>query len=357
MTEQKLLSLLSTIEPADELARAAAHDHWASRAKPLGGLGALETMLEDAAALTGQTKFDFTNRTVLVFCADNGVVAQGVSQSDSSVTRAVAENLVLHRTSVCRMADIARCKVLPIDIGMALGKVDGMLDRRIADGTANFTLGAAMTRAQAVAAIGAGLELVRERKAAGDSLLATGEMGIGNTTTSSAVAAVLLGCPVEEMTGRGAGLSDAGLARKLAAIQKGIAVNRPDPTDALDVLSKLGGYDIAGLCGVFLGGALEGVPILVDGFISAVAALCAVRLCPNAAKAVFASHLSAEPASCCVMEALGKKPLLTAGMHLGEGTGAVAALPLWDMALAVYQDSYSFSDGGIEPYVPQEGKS
>ena len=166
---------------------------------------------------------------------------------------------------------------------------------------------------------------------------------------------VLLGQPVERMTGRGAGLSDEGLARKINAIQRGIAVNQPDPDDALDVLAKLGGFDIAGLCGVFLGGALEGVPVLMDGFISGVAALCAVRLCPAAAKAVFASHCSSEPAARLVLEALGKAPLITAGLHLGEGTGAVAAIPLWDMALAVYRNCYSFADGGLTPYTPQGG--
>ena len=169
------------------------------------------------------------------------------------------------------------------------------------------------------------------------------------------MAAVLLGQPVSLMTGRGAGLSDAGLARKIAAIETGIAVNAPDPADPLDVLAKLGGFDIAGLCGVFLGGAAEGVPVLMDGFISGVAALCAVRLCPAAAKAVFASHCSTEPAARLVLDALGKAPLLTAGLHLGEGTGAVAAIPLWDMALAVYQNCYSFAEGGIAAYTPQGG--
>ena len=294
MTEPELKQLLTTITPPSETARAAAHAHWASLAKPLGGLGALETLLEDAAALTGTAQLAFDRRAVLVLCADNGIVAQGVSQTDQSVTRA-----------------------------------------------------------QAVEAIAAGIELVRAQKAQGCQLLATGEMGIGNTTTSSAVAAVLLGQPVEVMTGRGAGLSDAGLARKLDAIRRGIARNQPDAADPLDVLSKLGGFDIAGLCGVFLGGALEDLPILMDGFISGVAALCAVRLCPAAAKAVFASHCSTEPAARLVLEALGKAPLLTAGLHLGEGTGAVAALPLWDLALAVYDHCYSFTEGGIPPYTPQ----
>ena len=353
MTEAILKTLLEGITPPDEAARAAAHAHWASLAKPLGGLGALETTLESAAALTGSAALDLSKRAVLVLCADNGVVAQGVSQTDQSVTRTVAENLAARRTSVCQMAKTARCEVVPVDLGMAGEPVPGVQNCRIAAGTADFTTGPAMTRQQAVDAIAAGMGLVRAQKAAGVQLLATGEMGIGNTTTSSAVAAVLLGQPVERMTGRGAGLSDAGFARKLDAIRRGIARNQPDAADPLDVLSKLGGFDIAGLCGVFLGGALEGLPVLMDGFISGVAALCAVRLCPAAEKAVFASHCSTEPAARLVLEALGKVPLLTAGLHLGEGTGAVASIPLWDMALAVYRDCYSFTEGGITPYTPQ----
>lgn len=353
MTESELYTLLSKITPPDETARAAAHAHWVSLAKPLDGLGRLETLLEDAAALTGSAQLEIARRTVLVLCADNGVVAQGVSQTDQSVTRAVAENLAARRTSVCQMAKTAHCAVLPVDMGIAGGAVPGMLDCRVADGTADFTKGAAMTRAQAVEAIAKGIALVKKQKAQGDTLLATGEMGIGNTTTSSAVASVLLDQPVEIMTGRGAGLSDAGLARKIDAIRRGIAVNRPDTADVLDVLAKLGGFDIAGLCGVFLGGALEGVPVLMDGFISGVAALCAIRLCPAAEKAVFASHCSTEPAAKLVLDALGKAPLLTAGLHLGEGTGAVASIPLWDMALAVYDQCYSFTEGGIAPYTPQ----
>lgn len=353
MTETELKTLLSGITPPDEAARAAAHAHWAGLAKPLGGLGALETLLEDAAALTGSAALDVSRRAVLVLCSDNGVVAQGVSQTDQSVTRAVAENLAARRTSVCQMARTAHCDVVPVDMGIAGDPVPGVADCRIAAGTADFTQGPAMTRAQAVEAVGRGIRLVQEQKAAGVQLLATGEMGIGNTTTSSAVAAVLLGQPVERMTGRGAGLSDEGLARKVDAICRGILRNEPDPTDPLDVLAKLGGFDLAGLCGVFLGGALEGVPVVMDGFISGVAALCAVRLCPAAAKAVFASHCSSELAARLVLDALGKAPLLTAGLHLGEGTGAVASLPLWDMALAVYGHCYSFAEGGITPYTPQ----
>lgn len=353
MTENELQNLLKTVTPPDEAARAAAHAHWAALAKPLGGLGRLETMVEDAAALTGSAAPNFARRAVLVLCADNGVVAQGVSQTDASVTRAVLENLTARRTSVCRMAAAARCEVVPVDMGIAGTPVPGAVDCRVAPGTQDFTKGPAMTRAQAVQAIAAGIELARAQKQNGVQMIATGEMGIGNTTTSSAVAAVLLGRPAAEMTGRGAGLSDAGLQRKICAIQRGIAVNQPDPADPLGVLAALGGFDIAGLCGVFLGGALENIPVIMDGFISGVAALCAVRLCPAAAKAVFASHVSSEPAAHLVLDALHKKPLITADLHLGEGTGAVASLPLWDMALAVYHGCYSFAEGGIAPYTPQ----
>ena len=352
----ELEKLLTQIGPEHTAAREAARRHWNDCAKPLGGLGLLETALEDIAALTGSADVDLRERAVLVLCADNGVVAQGVTQSPSSVTAVVAENLALGRTSVCRMAAVADCRVVPVDMGVLdFPETAGVLSRRIGHGTADMTLGPAMTRTQAEQAVLTGMDLVREQQARGVRLLATGEMGIGNTTTSSAVASVLLDRPAEEMTGRGAGLSDEGLARKVAAIRKALEVNRPDPADVLDVLRKVGGFDIAGLCGVFLGGALYGVPVLMDGFISAVAALCALRLCPLAGKAMLASHVSAEPAGALVLEALGKRPLITAGMHLGEGTGAVAAIPLLDMACAVYHGCYTFHDGGIEAYQPQGG--
>ena len=188
------------------------------------------------------------------------------------------------------------------------------------------------------------------------SFLATGEMGIGNTTTASAVASVLLGCEPEAITGRGAGLSDEGLARKKAAICRAIQINQPNPADPLDVLAKLGGFDIAGMCGAFLGGAAFGVPVLMDGVISAAAALLAVRLCPDAGKAILASHVSAEPAGALLLNALDKHPLITAGLRLGEGTGALAVMPLLDMAQAVYEESNTFENYGMEAYQPQGGE-
>lgn len=348
--------LLNTITPPDEVARAETRRRWNDCAKPLGSLGLLETALEDIAALTGSADIRLDRRAVLVLCADNGVVAQGVTQSPSSVTGLVAKQLAARRTSVCRMAQAARCQVVPVDVGILdFQEMPGVLSRRIGNGTGDISQGPAMTRRQAEQALHTGMELVREQQALGVDLLATGEMGIGNTTTSSAVACVLLGRPAEEMTGRGAGLSDQGLQKKTAAIRRALEVNRPDPSDPLDILQKVGGFDIAAMCGVFLGGALYRVPVLIDGLISAVAALCALRLCPAAGKAMLASHVSAEPAGGLVLEALGKQPLITAGMRLGEGTGAVAAMPLLDLALAVYRESYTFEEGGIEAYQPQGG--
>ena len=216
------------------------------------------------------------------------------------------------------------------------------------DGTADFTQGPAMTRTQALQALLAGAALARQQAEAGCRLLLIGEMGIGNTTTSSAVAAVLLGCPPEAVTGRGAGLSNAGLARKLAAIRASIAQNRPD----LAVLAALGGLDIAAMAGACLGAAAARVPLLLDGFISTVAALTAVRLCPAAEAALLASHRSAEPAGQMLLDALGLSPLLCAGLRLGEGTGALAALPLFDMAMAMYGGA-EFSSYGMDAYTPQ----
>lgn len=351
--ERELLRLLESVTEPDEAAREAAARQWASCAKPLGSLGLLEEAVERIAALTGSSPVSLSPRALLVLCADNGVVAQGVTQTDSSVTAIVTQNLAKGRTSVCRMASVANCRVVPVDMGVLdFPETPGVLRRRTGNGTGDISLGPAMTRGQAAQALLTGIDLVREQREAGVRLLATGEMGIGNTTTSSAVASVLLARPVPEMTGRGAGLSGEGLRRKIRAIESAIRVNQPDPSNPLDVLAKLGGFDLAGMCGMFLGGALYGVPVLADGFISTVAALCAVRLCPKAKKAVFASHVSAEPAGRQVLDALGLPPLITAGMRLGEGTGAVAAIPLLDMALAVFAEGDTFEESGIEPYVP-----
>lgn len=336
----------------------AAKASWDSIAKPIGSLGLLEQSVIKIAGLTGDEKISLEKCAVLVLCADNGVVIEGVTQVDSHITAIVAENISKGDASVCRMAAIAKADVIPVDMGM-IKKVEttGLLDRRIAQGTDNIAVGPAMSAEQAAKAIGAGIELVNEMKAQGYRMIATGEMGIGNTTTSSAVASVLINRPVNEVTGYGAGLSDEGLRCKIDVIERAIRINKPNPEDAFDVLMKLGGFDIAGMTGIILGGALFRIPILLDGFISGVSALIASKLCPASVCAMIPTHVSAEPAGRMVLDALGLKPLICAEMRLGEGTGAVAAIPLLRMALAVYEEMPTFQDIGIKAYDPAGVKS
>lgn len=351
-----LAQLLEQIEPKNEAAEQETRRRWNACAKPLGSLGLLEDALCQIASVTGSVDIDLNKKALLIFCADNGVVAQGVTQTGSEVTAIVARGFAEGTTPACRMARRANCKLIPVDMGIKdFSPQPGVLNRRVANGTGDISKGPAMTREQAEQAILAGALLVKDCKEQDVSLLATGEMGIGNTTTASAVASVLLGCEPEAITGRGAGLSDEGLARKKAAICRAIQINQPNPADPLDVLAKLGGFDIAGMCGAFLGGAAFGVPVLMDGVIGAAAALLAVRLCSDAGKAILASHVSAEPAGALLLNALDKHPLITAGLRLGEGTGALEAMPLLDMAQAVYEESNTFENYGMEAYQPQAG--
>ena len=348
-----LEEVIQGIVPADQEAMRRAKARWDSIAKPLGSLGALEDAVIRIAGMTGSPDVDISKRAVVVMCADNGVVAEGVTQTGQEVTAIVAENMSTGDTSVCAMSRAAGAEVVPVDIGTVTPLKGARIRQKcVRRGTANMTQGPAMSREEAVQAILAGVEIARELRGQGVKLLATGEMGIGNTTTSSALAAVLLNRPVEDMTGRGAGLSSEGLQRKIRAIETAIRVNRPDPGDVLDVLHKVGGLDIAGLAGVFLGGALCRTPVLVDGFISSVAALVAGRLCPAAKDYMLGSHASEEPASRLVLAELGLRPFLYAGMRLGEGTGAVAVMPLLDMGLAVYREMTTFEDTNIEAYQP-----
>jgi len=350
--------LNETIPEADFAAETASRAKWDAIAKPLGSLGLLEDIISRIAAVrgggSGSPDVMLYRRAVLVLCSDNGVVEEGVTQTDASVTMAVAKNLMKRHTSVCLMAQSAHCDVIPVDMGMNTEPdFEGMLSRRVAAGTHNLAKRPAMSREEAETAVLYGIGLATYMKSNGYDIICTGEMGIGNTTTSAAVASVLLGVDPREVTGRGSGLSDEGLKRKIAAIERGVKINKPNPNDALDVLSKLGGFDIAGMAGIYIGGAMSRIPVVVDGIISAVAALTAVRLCPRAHYAIIASHISGEPAGRLVLDALGLKPVIDAGMRLGEGTGAVALLPLLDLALAVYNGSSSFDEIGVEQYTAQ----
>ncbi|MBQ3078360.1 MAG: nicotinate-nucleotide--dimethylbenzimidazole phosphoribosyltransferase [Clostridia bacterium] len=357
MSSTALSPLLSRISPPDEAARREAQRRFDACAKPLGSLGRLEEAVAKIAALTGSADLALTPRALLILCADNGVVAQGVTQSPPSVTAAVMKSMGEGRSPVCAMARVADCAVAVVDVGVLdAPPLPGVLRRRIKNGSGDITVAPALTREETEQAILLGAELAAEQQRRGVRLLATGEMGIGNTTTSTALACALLGLAPAALAGRGAGLSDAGLTRKIAAIDRALARARPDPADPVGLLSELGGIDLAVLTGVFLGCAALRLPVLVDGLIGLAAALTAVRLCPAVHKALLASHLPAEPAGALLLEALDLKPLLTAELRLGEGSGAVAAIPLLDMALAVYATAAPFEALGLEPYRPLGGE-
>ncbi len=346
-----LAQVCNGIRPASEAAMREARAHWDAVAHPLGSLGLLEDAIVRIAGVQESAAVELEGRAVVVMCADNGVVAEGVTQTGQDVTAIVTENMGRGQSSVCCMARLAGAEVVPVDIGVAVPvRGERILRRCVRRGTDNLAVGPAMTREECERAILTGVTVAEELAARGVRVLLTGEMGIGNTTTSAAVASVLLGRDPAEVTGRGAGLSSEGLARKTGAVRRGIACSRPDAADPVDVLAKVGGLDIAGLAGVFLGGALRRLPVVIDGFISSVAALAALRLCPAAGGAMLASHVSDEPAGQMVLDALGLRAPIHAGMRLGEGTGAVAFLPLLDMALAVYREMVSFNDTGIEAY-------
>lgn len=345
----KLEEAIGKIGPLDQAAMEIAQKRWDSIAKPLHSLGKLETLLIQIAGITGSAEIDLSKRGLVAMCADNGVVEEGVTQTGQEVTAIVAENFLRYDTSVGVMCRQNHAEIFPVDMGMVTDtKV--RTDHKVAYGTKNMTKGPAMTREQAVKGIEAGIAMVEELKEKGYQILATGEMGIGNTTTSSAVASVLLGKRAEEVTGRGAGLSSEGLQRKIRVIRQALEKNRPDPGDVLDVVAKVGGYDIAGMCGLFLGGAIYRIPVLIDGFISSVAALCAVRLAPLAGKYLFASHCSKEPGGKRVLDALGMSAMIVCDLSLGEGSGAVAAVPLLEMGLDVYRKMSTFEEIQVEQY-------
>ena len=352
---ESIEEILLNITKPDEVARSAAQRRWDSLAKPLGSLGLLETAVTDIAALRGDAELRLDRRTLLVFCADNGVVRQGVTQCGSEVTAHVAVALAEGRSSVSPMADVAKCEVLPVDMGILdFPGHPGVLDLRVQNGTGDISLGPAMSRESCLRALESGAALACRLAEEGTDILLIGEMGIGNTTTAAAVTAALLKLPPEAVAGRGAGLSDAGLARKRAVISRALSLNAADASDPIDVLAKLGGLDLAAMCGAFLGAAEARIPAVIDGFISAAAALCAARLCPAARSAMLASHLSAEPAALAVQQALSLKAPISAGLRLGEGSGAVALLPLLDLALAVYHSGQTFDKLGIAAYEPQD---
>lgn len=330
-------------------ASAAAQRHLDSLTKPPGSLGRLEEIARRLAVLRGGAP-TVAHPVIFTFAADHGVVAEGVSAYPQSVTGQMVDNFLRGGAAVNVLARQAGARVVVADFGVATSPAPaaGLVDCRIAPGTANIALGPAMTRAQAHAAVEAGARLAEEAIAQGADLLATGEMGIGNTTAASAITAAVTGAAAEEVTGRGTGIDDATWRRKVGAVRRALAVNRPDASDGVDVLAKVGGFEIAGLVGVMLAGAAYRRPVAVDGFVATAAALIAATVAPATGASLFASHRSAEPGHAVALAHLGLVPYLDLGLRLGEGTGAALFVHLARAAALVYAEMATFASAGVE---------
>lgn len=343
--QKELDALVREVLPLDRSAMTAAEAYQAQLAKPPGSLGQLEEISIQLAGITGHVHNALNKKQLLVFAADNGVVAEGVSSAPQSVTKQQTINLMRGKTGAAVLAKHFGCGLTVCDVGVNADIYEStVLNRKIAYGTQNICTGPAMTREQTVQAILTGAEIARTVDA---DVIGVGEMGIGNTTTSSAVLAVLLGADVEAVTGRGGGITEESFRKKKAVIRTAIEVNRPDRDNVVGVLSKVGGFDLAAMCGAFLGAAAARRPAVIDGLISAAAALCAVRLCPNVRGYLVPSHASFEIGYRLAMEAMDLRPLFDLGMRLGEGSGCPLAFQVLDAACAVINDMATFDEAGI----------
>lgn len=343
--QKELDTLVREVLPLDRSAMTAAEEYQARLAKPPGSLGRLEELSIQLAGITGRVHNALNKKQLLVFAADNGVVAEGVSSAPQSVTKQQTINLMRGKTGAAVLAKHFGCGLTVCDVGVNADIYESaVLNRKIAYGTQNICTGPAMTREQTLQAILTGAEIARTVDA---DVIGVGEMGIGNTTTSSAVLAMLLGADVEAVTGRGGGITEETFRKKKAVIRTAIEVNRPDRDDVVGVLSKVGGFDLAAMCGAFLGAAAARRPAVIDGLISAAAALCAVRLCPNVRGYLVPSHASFEIGYRLAMEAMDLRPLFDLGMRLGEGSGCPLAFQVLDAACAVINDMATFDEAGI----------
>ena len=343
--QKELDALVRVVAPLDRGTMTAAETYQARLAKPPGSLGRLEEISIQLAGITGRVHNALNKKQLLVFAADNGVVAEGVSSAPQSVTKQQTINLTRGKTGAAVLAKHFGCGLTVCDVGVNADIYESaVLNRKIAYGTQNICTGPAMTREQTLQAILTGAEIARTVDA---DVIGVGEMGIGNTTTSSAVLAVLLGADVEAVTGRGGGITEESFRKKKAVIRTAIEVNRPDRDDVVGVLSKVGGFDLAAMCGAFLGAAAARRPAVIDGLISAAAALCSVRLCPNVRGYLVPSHASFEIGYRLAMEAMDLRPLFDLGMRLGEGSGCPLAFQVLDAACAVINDMATFDEAGI----------
>lgn len=346
---EQLEQLISAVKPLDDAAMTAARRRQDQLTKPQGSLGRLEEISIQVAGIVGSPRPDLRNKVVVVMAGDHGVVAEGVSAYPKDVTAQMVMNFLEGGAAINVFARQADARVRIVDMGIAadLPARAGLRVRKIGRGTANLSKGPAMSREQAEESILAGAAVVDEEIERGLDILATGDMGIGNTTSSAAIASAILGLPAETVAGRGAGVDDAGLRRKIAAIQEGLEVNRPDASDGIDVLAKVGGFEIGGLAGAMVAAGGHRKPVVIDGYISGAAAMIAVQLAPTVRNYLIAGHVSHERGHRLMLEWLRLRPLLDLGLRLGEGTGAVLAMRLVEAACRALDEMATFDEAGV----------
>ena len=347
MTDNELKNIIEGILPAYPSALAEARQRQSELAKPPKSLGKLEDISVRLAGITGKVNNSIEKCLVAVFAADNGVVAEGVAVTPQSVTLSQAVNMTRHKTGMSVLAQCFGDEVRVYDVGINAPERPELITRKLRRGTASILRGPAMTQDEALFAMKAGFEAAKQAKEDGFDAVGVGEMGIGNTTTSAAVLTALTGCDAELATGRGSGLSDDALKHKTEVVRGAVRINSPKKDDPVDVISKVGGLDIAAMTGAYLGCAYYRLPAVADGFISIVAALCAVRLCPAARDFIFLSHASEEPGYNLAAQELGLSPFLLLDMRLGEGSGCPIAFQVMKAACAVMNDMATFDEAAI----------
>ena len=347
--KDKISDTIERIKFLDEEAMAGARKRQDNLTKPQGSLGQLESLSIQIAGIKGNPRPQITHKVIFTLAGDHGVTQEGVSAYPSEVTPQMIYNFLQGGAGINVLARQVGARVVIADLGVAsvLKRHPDLKDKKVAMGTQNMCKGPAMSREKAVYSIEVGIDLVEEELSKGMDILGTGDMGIGNTTPSSAITAVMTGADVSMVTGAGTGLDDEGWRRKVKAIQKALEINQPDRNDPLDVLSKVGGFEIGGIVGVILAGARYQIPIVVDGFISGAAALIASSLSPQAKAYLIASHQSVEKGHKIILESLGLKALLNLGMRLGEGTGAVLGIFLVEASLRILNEMATFTEAGV----------
>lgn len=340
--------IVKGIQPLDETTTKKAWQKIDNLVKPIGSLGRLEEIAAQISGITGRINNHLSKKCIIVMSADNGVYEEGVSASPQELTLLQTINFTKGMTGVNVLSAHAHAELRIVDIGIKDEfTCPGVLNKKVRKGTSNMAKGPAMSREEAVNAIGVGIDIVSELADNGYHILGTGEMGIGNTSSSSAILMALTGCSCDLAVGKGAGLTEASFAHKKQVIQRALDINKPNSKDPLDILSKVGGLDIAGLTGCFLGAGFYRIPIVIDGFISAAAALIAYKINPQVKAYLIPSHASAEPGYEFIMKELGLEPILNLKMRLGEGTGCALAFHIIDAAMEMMNHMGTFQEANI----------